>query len=267
MSSPSTLLNFKQSPLIKDVIKQGRYKMHLCLAQYPELYIPYTHWRDSFSDRGEYGGHLLEGDTDIIIDGFPRSANSFAVSAFLLAQNHDIKVASHRHDPAQMIAAVKKNIPALLLIRDPKYTTISLIIHHYASHYAHASVKQMLKRYLHYYVPLLPYQNYLVIASFETVTNNFGSVISQVNHKFWTAFEPFAHNQENIKQCFHQLEEVTLKFQQKKKIINFEASVSRPSQQRDELKKKLLDDFSRPENQEIYSQACNLYQKFNSLAI
>ncbi|AFZ44046.1 hypothetical protein PCC7418_1878 [Halothece sp. PCC 7418] len=267
MSNDSPSLIFKKSRLVKNIIRELRHHLYMFLAQYPDFYISYSHWRDSFSARGDYGGRLLERDTDIIIDGFPRSANSFAVSAFKLAQNDYVKVANHRHDPAQIIAAVKKNIPTLVLIREPKYATTSLILHNYSFDYAYASIKRMLRGYCRYYAPLLPYRDRIVVAHFETVTSDMRGIISTVNDKFGTGFEEFVHTQENVEQCFNRIEERAMKFKREKKIQSVETSVSRPSQHRNELKKKLLRDFSRPENKALYSQAYKIYERFNSVAI
>ena len=44
------------------------------LSRYPRAYL--------FLARRRYGSHVLGPDTDIVIEGFPRSANTFAVTAF-----------------------------------------------------------------------------------------------------------------------------------------------------------------------------------------
>ncbi len=257
----------KQLKIIKIIKEQLRDNIHIFLAQYPELYIPYTHWRDSFSIRGNYGGRLLSHDTDIIIDGFPRSANSFAVSALTLAQHNKIKIAHHRHDPAQIIAAVKKNLPVLVLIRHPKDATVSLIIRNYSFDYTYASIKGVLKQYLQYYQKIIPYKDKIILANFETVTNNFNLVISQINKRFKTDYQNFIHNQENVDRCFYRIEEKTIKSHEQKKIIDIETAISRPSKVRNDLKEKLLNDFDLSENKKIYEQSYAIYESLKSCAI
>src|SRR2546427_7470725 len=67
--------------------------------------------------RLRHHGVLAGPGTDILIEGFPRSANSFSVAAFRLAQGPPVEVAHHTHAPANAIAAFRRHIPALILIR------------------------------------------------------------------------------------------------------------------------------------------------------
>ena len=70
---------------------------------------------------------MVHENTDICIEGFPRSANSFAVRAFPIA-NPNIKVSSHIHVTMQIIKAVNLSIPVLFLLRDPLDSLSSLLI-------------------------------------------------------------------------------------------------------------------------------------------
>lgn len=59
-------------------------------------------------------------DTDFLIDGFPRSANSFVEALIRITQPKDWILAHHTHAPASVIEAVRRGIPTLVLIRDPR---------------------------------------------------------------------------------------------------------------------------------------------------
>jgi hypothetical protein len=69
---------------------------------------------------------LVTPDTQLVIEGFPRSGNSFARRAFVMAQNessHKTRIAHHIHVPAQVVRAARWRIPTLVLIRrDPEIT-------------------------------------------------------------------------------------------------------------------------------------------------
>jgi len=68
-----------------------RFALRAALGQHPWLYFALQHLRPSRR-------HLLvTKDTEIVIEGYPRSANTFAVVAFLLAQGHPVKIAHHLH--------------------------------------------------------------------------------------------------------------------------------------------------------------------------
>ncbi len=64
---------------------------------------------------------------DICIEGFPRSANSFAVAAFR-HYNPNLKMANHIHVPMQVFKAVEMGVPCLVLIRQPIEALSSLMI-------------------------------------------------------------------------------------------------------------------------------------------
>jgi hypothetical protein len=250
---------------------QLRYRIFLFLAHYPKIYIPYTCWRDDLSGRGTFGGELINNNTEIIIDGFPRSANSFAVAAFDLAQNKGVKIAHHRHDPAQVIAAVKSRVPAVVLVRNPRDAVISLVIRNYSNYSAYASnttiLKKYLTKYVDYYEPLEFFKNDIIFAEFETVTKDFNCIISAINKKFSTSFNNFIHDQQNVDQCFEEIDNFSRKFKFEGERQVFETAVSRPSDQRKEFKKQLIDDFQIPENIGLYSKAGKIYEKIKSYSI
>jgi hypothetical protein len=58
-------------------------------------------------------------DTRLLIEGFPRSANTFVEAALRLSQPDDLRLAHHSHAPASVIWACRRGIPAIVLIRDP----------------------------------------------------------------------------------------------------------------------------------------------------
>jgi hypothetical protein len=50
---------------------------------------------------------IVQRDTDIVIEGFGGSANSFSLHAFELAQNTHVYIAHHLHAAAQIILGVR----------------------------------------------------------------------------------------------------------------------------------------------------------------
>ena len=87
-------------------------------------------------------------DKLVVIEGFPRSGNSFARRAFIMAQgeNFDVaRIAHHLHVPAQVIRAARWRIPTLVLLRRPKDAVLSLVIRD------PISVDQALRYYISFY--------------------------------------------------------------------------------------------------------------------
>src|SRR2546428_11249384 len=50
-------------------------------------------------------------DSELVIEGFPRSSNTFSIVAFETAQARPVKVKHHLHTAAQIIQAVRWGIP------------------------------------------------------------------------------------------------------------------------------------------------------------
>ena len=238
-----------------------RYKTSLLLAKYPQLYISYTQWRDTVVRRGTtVGGHLLNWNTDILIDGFPRSANTFAVVAFKLSQlPSGVKMANHRHDPSQVIAAIYAKVPTLVLLRKPEEACISFIIRNCKTkNYSVSILANFLRKYIQYYQPLLPLKDNIVIAKFETVTTNFALPILKINQIWNRNFGIFNHTKENVHKCYEEIEKYTKMYLAS--ADDFEAVVSKPSHDRDQDKQILNRLMASSEIQDLRDRANQIYE-------
>src|SRR2546422_7828125 len=94
-------------PVPVSIVRRARYEVRDLLSGYPRLYLSLARWR-----HGTGGGAEAVGDrTEMMIEGYPRSGNTFAVAAFRLAQQRPVIVAHHLHSPAQVLEAVRRRIP------------------------------------------------------------------------------------------------------------------------------------------------------------
>src|SRR5207237_2728107 len=125
--------------------------------------------------------------------GYPRSANGFAVAAFCVAQRGPVHVAHHTHAPSQVIAAVRRELPVLVLARRPQEAVVEWV-----AVKPMLSVGQGLRAYIRFYEPLLPYRGRFVVGSFDRVNADFGSVIRSLNARFGTSFREFEHADDNV---------------------------------------------------------------------
>jgi hypothetical protein len=135
--------------------------------------------------------------TQLVIEGFPRSGNTFAVFALRLAQPAPVDVTSHVHVPAQVKVAVRRGLPTLLCVREPVGTTTSLVI---AA--PHLPVDRALKEYVHHHRQLVPLLDRCLVADFEQITADMGLVTEAVNERFGTTFVPFDHTPEHEAEVF-----------------------------------------------------------------
>jgi hypothetical protein len=210
---------------VREALAGGLYELKTMAARYPALAIPLQRARG----RGEVVGDT----TDIVIEGFPRCASSFAVAAFRLAQEpRAMAVANHTHMPAQAIAGVRRGIPTLILIRPAEDAVVSLLIRNLG-----LGVSPALRGYLRFYEPLVGVRRDIVIASFDQVVNDFGSVIERVNARFHTVFAGFDPSEENLARIDREIE--VDYGSRARSPEHLERIIPRPSVLRDELKASL----------------------------
>jgi len=164
-------------------------------AGYPPIYLPLA--RSYLALRHGAGSSAVSRRTQIVIEGFPRCANTFSVRAFRYAQRNPVRLAHHLHAPAQIIAACRWSVPALVLIREPDAAVVS-----YVTRETHIDLTQALKDYIRFYRAIMPWRRDFVLAEFKDVISDFGSVIARINARFGTAFELFDHSRENVARCY-----------------------------------------------------------------
>lgn len=134
-------------------------------------------------------------DTDIVIEGYPRSCNSWAAVGFVDRQPPGpLKLAHHKHHAAQLLRALQWGIPAVMLIRDPKEAVLSWVAlreeeqHRDGGWFYKPSFSEALGDWIAFYRAVLPYCDRLVIAPFEEVKADIPSMIRAVNARFSTSF-------------------------------------------------------------------------------
>lgn len=214
------------------------------LGRYPALYFG-VH---TLTRRHQ---HLIIGsDTEIVIEGFPRSANTFAVVAFEHAQRRHVSIAHHLHAPAQVLRAVALDIPAIVLIREPVAAVISLLIRD-----PRLSAYQAVLDYVSFYSSIVRIRDRFVVGDFADVTKNYGAVIERVNQLFGTDFYIFEHTEVAIERVFHKLEK--LEIMEAGDVA--ENKVARPSAERNKLKMVQKVRLEEPRLVRLIGEAQDLY--------
>lgn len=216
----------------------SRYASEL-LERWPETYrliMLLRHRNSPFVRR------LVSPRHDIVIEGFPRSANSFAHRAFMFANGwQDPRVATHVHSPAQIVLGARWEVPVLMLIREPSNAIVGWLA--FAHQFGRFDLQKLdisvrrrwvdyqTRRYARFYETANLYATDLVLSRFEDTITDFGAVITRVNARFGTNFDVFTHTEENVERIFS----------------NNGAHLS-PDTQRDALKAELLELYHAPKN-------------------
>jgi len=197
-------------------------------------------------------------DKLVVIEGFPRSGNSFARRAFIMAQDDafDVtRIAHHLHVPAQVILAARWRIPTLVLLRKPRDAVLSLVIRD------PISVDQALRYYITFYETAEKYRDSYILGLFEEVTDDFGQVIQRLNDKFGTTFSLFRHDDENVEKLFAGMES-----QARKKYGErlWERKVQRPAAVREKIKGEIEYEQENAKRKKLIARAEAVYDRLTS---
>ncbi len=144
----------------------------------------YKIWRPHSEEGGSPWECFVSDSTEFVLDGFQGSANSFATQAFRASQDRPVEMARSMHAPAQIIKAVRKSIPTLVTLRNPRGAVLSL-----TSRWPYVSPHQALRSYIGFYNKIEPYRDGYVLSPFEHTTQHFDLVIQRVNKRFGTHFD------------------------------------------------------------------------------
>lgn len=168
-------------------------------GHYPWLCVPFVSLMARA--RNNKGLTPVSWDVELVIEGFPRYANSFAVTAFEFMQERRVRISHHFHMAGNVIYAARRNIPVLLLIRDPVEAVPSYML------YESADAGVALDYYINFHSRVLPYSDKLCIADFNEVIEDFGAVVERLNRKYGLEYRPFENSEENVRHCFQKCEE------------------------------------------------------------
>ena len=195
---------------------------------------------------------LVNKKTDIVIEGFWRCGNHFAVHAFLFSQKKQMVIAHHFHASAQIKMAVKLNIPTIILIRNPYDCISSSLIFS-----PDKNPLFFIKYYKVFYSSLEKIKQKCIVSDFKSTTENFDKIIELVNRKYKSDFEVFDNQSKNINIVLKNIRNENIKSMTR----NLNDEIAIPSDHKKKLKSDnitLLKRNYKKEMKELYS----IYDKF-----
>jgi hypothetical protein len=184
-------------------------------------------WLGVIRDRGD----CLEDGFEVWMGGYPRSANTFAVAAFKLA-NPAARLASHLHIPPFIIHSLHCKKPGIFLIRRPEEAVVSWTIYWEGR----MKLADSLDYYIDFHRSMLSHVAALFVSPFEETTSNFGQVVRDFNAKFGTHYASLPLDETTMDRCFSYIED---RVRSENGSVN-EFTVSRPTATRDSIKPKLF---------------------------
>lgn len=117
---------------------------------------------------------IVSNQTDLVIEGFPRSGNTFIYAVFKLLSNNKISIARHKHEIGQLKKAIKLKKLNLVIIRNPTDSILSLIVRE------NVTFSFAIYYYREYYKFLIANKNKLTFVSFDQFTSNTKALCSQL---------------------------------------------------------------------------------------
>ncbi len=142
----------------------------------------YCAWHRRYPDR-----HVVDRHTDLVVEGYPSAANTFAREGLEYA-NPGIRLASHLHSIAHVRRALRLRVPVLVLLRPPVDSVVSLLARFPAQQSDPAAE---LRDYERLYRGVLGVADRVALARFEDTTSHLGEVVRVVNERLGTGFTPF----------------------------------------------------------------------------
>jgi hypothetical protein len=205
------------------LLKKFKFNVRMFIGQYPSLFFPIYGLKKTNRDL------FITKDTKLVVSAYPRTANTFFIVALEQIQRNKISIAHHMHVPALALEGINRAIPTIVLIRNPEDAIVSFIIRE-----SHISFNQALDAYITFYKPLIAHQDKIIIADFITVTNNFPSIISELNSRFGLNLDNYSeYNKLDKKIVFNEIDEINKRFNKNNLV---ETMVSRPSDSRKKIK-------------------------------
>lgn len=231
---------------------RARHHLRRPLARTPYL------WDAAMLARPGKKATLARPDTAIVIEGFLRSGNTFSVAAFRIANGMSVHVGRHLHGGPHVLRAVRMGVPTVVLVRRPRDAVLSYLIRR-----STLSPHDAVLEYLDFYRTAWPAREGFVVGLFDRVTEDFGSVIDEVNDRFGTDFRRFEPTPANEAAAFSLVEEMN-RLETGGQVV--EALVGRPSAERARRKAELQALLDRPRTRAKLAEAGRLFDDYVGLA-
>jgi hypothetical protein len=175
--------------LTLDLTRRARHRLAIFASTRPRLYYGLRR------ATGALDQLCVGPDTELVIEGYPRSANSTTVHRFLERQARPVQIAHHKHHAAQLLRAVELGLPAVALIRRPQDAALSYLAlteevwqRKKIARRGTLTFHDVLASWLAFYQAIECLLDRLVIAPFPEVTQDVGGMIEALNERFGTEY-------------------------------------------------------------------------------
>lgn len=128
--------------------------------------------------KGFKSSFVCDENTDLVLEGYPRSGNTFSVDFINYLNDRKLKIAHHTHDSRNLLLAHLLEVPAVALLRAPIDAISSFMI------YSGKPVEFAANRYFNFYKELLVCRDTIEFVSFADVVSNINIIVERINNRF-----------------------------------------------------------------------------------
>jgi hypothetical protein len=187
-------------------------------------------------------------DTELVIEGFGRSASSYAVAALELAQARDVKSAHHTHAAAQVVRAARLGLPTLLIVKKPDEVAVSHMLRHPG-----LDAATVYRAWIRFHRTAQGVADRILVTTVDELDRDYTGIIERLNERFGTTFVPPPATEEFDKRVHDEMWERHLK--QGRPDLHF----GRPTPERQRAKDALRHRLEAPGLAGLRSDANRLY--------
>ncbi len=200
---------------------------------------------------------IVQKDYDLCICGYPSSANTFVYKYINELYKGTKKISHHNHSPGVMKRAIKCNVPAVFISRNPVDAISSYYVRF--SQGNTFSIKTALKAYVDFYNVVKQYCDKIIIIDMKTITNDMPYWLNIIFEKI---------NIEYSKERLDNESDVIVQAAIRN-IQEFESSrpttmTSLPSKEKETLKQKVINELNSIKG---YETAVELYDYIHQYSI
>lgn len=179
-----------RSPTVSPA-RRVRHRARTYLSESPTLYLPIARRRHPGPSP-----QVVDATTELVIDGYTRCASTFVVYAFQLAQERPVRLAHHLHAGAQIVDAVRRGLPVLTVVREPRGAVLSQLVRE-----PHVDLRDAMLAYARFYEQLMPHRDAMVVGEFAQVTRDLAPVVRRLNARFGTSFAEPCLDEQLRREC------------------------------------------------------------------
>lgn len=199
-----------------------------------------------------YAGTARPG-TELVIEAFPRSANTFLVHAIEIAAPHPLVIAHHLHDPGQLRRGVELGVPVFVILRRPLDAVTS-----WKLKAPGMDTRLMLRIYRSFHQAAHYSAGAITFLRYEDVIERTGEVLAHVLARLGEKYVDAARkiDQETV---FASIDARKRAREGARREMDFSLSVARPSAEKEARKEGLRDQIA-AESPQLLVEAERLYR-------